>query len=179
MSDNRSLSLISGLIMFVSILISVSADVNTDAQAKKATGDQGNFNRQYGGFGDVASAHFLPQALVGLFLPMAIVIGIGIILLKIFIISLLLFGSTSGSSYGSGYTAYYPAYSGQGYGSGTWRMDGPPPVGRSLAVHDFLGRQVPSYLTPRVMSFVDRVAKALDNVDSKSGQSETKSKTKH
>lgn len=164
---------------------------STQAQAKKISMAQqpmdmtsmaSGFDRQ---FGD-PSALFLPSALVSIFVPIAILIGIGLLLLKVLIIGIWAFSRVQGfggiGGFGGGFPGGYPGYPGGAglgnYGTayaatnqGGWRVDGSP-TGRS--VHDRNGVPVPPFLGSTVMSLVDKVSQALVNFEKKHGSSKAK-----
>lgn len=119
---------------------------------------------------------YLPQVLLGIFMPVAILIGIGLIILKLFIIALWAY-SRSG-----GYGGFSPLAGGYGYGGGggyypqqyaaaaatnAWRYDAQP-LGRSLG-HDRDDQPISPFIGPTVMSLVDKVSQALSAFDKKHG----------
>lgn len=58
----------------------------TEARGRRA--NDGQIERQYG----IDASYMMPQLILGIIVPIAILIGIGIILLKLFIIGIWVFG---------------------------------------------------------------------------------------
>ncbi|RWS31813.1 hypothetical protein B4U80_02599 [Leptotrombidium deliense] len=117
------------------------------------------------------SSVLLPNMLISTIFPIAVIIGIGVVLLKVLIFGLWIFGRSSMGGYG-GYGGYgglgglgglggYGQYgSGAGYSTANigWRVD--PASGRSM--HDNSGFPVSSLITPKIMSLINTVSDALD-----------------
>lgn len=152
-------------------------------------------------FGD---ALLFPHAMVGVVLPIAILIGIGIILIKLLILGVWALRMTS-VGYGGGYGATgYPVggWGGGGYGgyggyggiggigtgyggypgySGGWRSD--PLVSAttssaSRSLFDKEGSYVSPFVTSTLMTLMEKVASALENYDKKYGAKSTSNNSK-
>lgn len=161
-------------IISVSFIILSFAFINVCALQKNATfsgrasnDNTGSVDRQYG------DGALYPGAMMGwVFIPIAIIIGIGIILLKLLVIGLFAFGR-GGSGFGGG---GYPGSFGGGYGvpytaasnaygtAQAWQRE--HPSGRSL--HDKDGQPIPAFVGSTIMHLIEKVSKALEKYDSKS-----------
>lgn len=145
-------------------------------------------------FGD---ALFFPHAMVGVVLPIAILIGIGIILIKLLILGVWALRMTSvgygggyggtgypvggwgGGGFGGGYGGY-GGYGGVGTGyggypgySGGWRSDPLVSSATSSAatrsLFDKEGSYVSPFVTSTLMTLMEKVGSALENYDKKYG----------
>lgn len=176
---------ISALVASIIIRSSVAVDAASSVlQPKKINVDQtgapGNtvYDRQInevtgiGYPGYQGYQMYLPQVLLGIFMPVAILIGIGLIIIKLFIIALWAYSRSGGYGIGPwggyGYGGYggYPAQ----YAASTnaWRYD--PSVGRSLG-HDRDDQPLSPFIGATVMSLVDKVSTALAAFEKKHGSS--------
>lgn len=146
-------------------------------------------------FGD---ALIYPHMIFGTFLPVAILIGIGIILAKLLSIGIWALKSSSGlggfpggypgggfggggfGGFGGGYPGFGGGYGGYGgyggggggYGASGWRSD----LGRMM---DKKGINIPPFITSTVFNLLDNLTNAFDKYDKKSTtSSKTSTSTK-
>ena len=120
---------------------------------------------------------FLPQLMLGSLVPIAVLVGIGLILAKLLAIGLWTlksggiggypgqggFGIGGYPGYGGGYGGYggYGQFGGGGYGASGWRAD--QGYGRSLL--DSNGLPVSPFIASSVMKLVKHVSNALAKYD--------------
>ncbi|XP_053201880.1 uncharacterized protein LOC128386815 [Panonychus citri] len=116
------------------------------------------------------ASYLLPNSAMSTLLPIAIFIGIGIILLKLFILSLWIFGRSGAPLGGYGlpmtpYNAGYPGYHSlsSAYSSGGWRGDGSGIAARSMV--DKSGLPLSPFIGNKLLSLVSKVTEAMEGAD--------------
>lgn len=140
-------------------------------------------------------ALFLPQMIFGTMLPVAVLVGIGIILAKLFAIGIWALKSSSfgggfpgggfgggfpggqfGGGFGGGYPGYGGGFGGGGYGGGYGGFGGggygasgwrsdQGSLGRMLL--DKKGMNLPPFIASTIVGLVDKVSDALEKYDKK------------
>ena len=156
-------------------------------------------------FGD---ALFYPQMIFGTFLPVAVLIGIGIILAKLFAIGIWALKTTGGGfgggfpggfpgGFGGGFGGGYPGfgggygggaggygghfgggYGGAGYGASGWRSDPGSSSTLSRMLLDKKGLNLPPFLASTISNIISNVSDALEKYEKKLGSSSSSSTTK-
>uniref|UniRef100_T1L016 Uncharacterized protein n=2 Tax=Tetranychus urticae TaxID=32264 RepID=T1L016_TETUR len=121
------------------------------------------------------ASYLVPNFGMSTLLPIAILIGIGVILLKLFILSLWIFGRSGTSMGGFGlpvtpYSSAYPGYHSlaSAYSNG-WRGDGSGAAARSMM--DRNGLPVSPIIGNKLLSLVAKVTEAIEGVDKRYNKS--------
>ncbi|XP_074597002.1 uncharacterized protein LOC141852061 [Brevipalpus obovatus] len=152
----RSLFILFGVSFGFNVLC-VKANGFPSASARQGDGHQeSQLDRQWD------SSLLVPNMFVSTLMPLSIMIGIGIILVKLFILCLWIYGR-SGAGIPAGYTPGYPGYSLTTAYSHGWRGDSSSASARSMV--DRNGSLIPPYIGSKVLSLVSKVTEALDAVE--------------
>ncbi|RWS06320.1 hypothetical protein B4U79_06888 [Dinothrombium tinctorium] len=148
-------SLSFGYLQAVSVQTNGAKQINSNRLNFSRSSDLNNANAERQ-FPD--GSYLIPNMVISTVVPIAVIIGIGIVLLKMLIFGLWMFGRSSFGGFGNFGYGGYPPYSPTAYSSSAWRGD----AAAARSLHNKNGSPVSPLISPTVMSLISKVSEALE-----------------